>query len=572
MKPARIILTLLCSCLAWLQTGICPLRCAEAEKISKQAISCDNTQGWAVVSTQDGTMHNNQMNVTDRSGTFVEGAGALEWHVQRRQGAFEALVSTSTVTDLASVSFDIWSEKPATIWVGIEDRDRAKFHYATRIEAGRWTQLKLRPSDFLLNDDSPVKKQTMDPKRLGIGFGLVDVSGLLGTPGDNTLRVDRVFVERSTLSLKGPEVPSVIEGRTIEVTQPTSCKGPITIRKGGILKISTARFDLQGNIKIEDGKLEVKQTNFNFLNRFPHEITISCCKNAVLSFDNCVCAGQFPATVDLFDHARLELKRTQFEGASLTTGCRDGCALVLDEVKGAGEFILQPGSTTTVRGSESVLLWYWPFGKTLLNLPNDKIIKRWSMPIGSTINVSISNSRSVQSALVWDAGSDVSVLDTNLRAIGIPVARPTRQLLAGIKNKQPVSAMKLQLEDRRLTMNNSTVEAWNIYAAQKADIVLEDSLFGEAMSSEEANMLIKNSTCDGTGGYIASKDKSTLRLSGCTLNCPAESLGASTLILENCHVNGPVVAAGHSKVRLLHSSVPSGGLRKLDQADVQEIR
>lgn len=72
-----------------------------------------------------------------------------------------------------------------------------------------------------------------------------------------------------------------------------------------------------------------------------------------------------------------------------------------------------------------------------------------------------------------------------------------------------------------------------------------------------------NRQTDGSGGYVAAKDRSKLTLSNCTINSAVTSAGHATLFLRKCTVNGPLNATGSSTIHLMDTAV-NGAQKQLD--------
>jgi hypothetical protein len=51
-------------------------------------------------------------------------------------------------------------------------------------------------------------------------------------------------------------------------------------------------------------------------------------------------------------------------------------------------------------------------------------------------------------------------------------------------------------------MINSEVATWNFYPASRSNITISNCIFGELLAFDTSNVLIQNSICDGTGGYL----------------------------------------------------------------------
>jgi hypothetical protein len=100
------------------------------------------------------------------------------------------------VTDLKELKVVIKSDVDAMIAFGLEDQDKARFHHMVHLPAGKETTVTMKPEDFKLNDDSPTKKEKVEPARLGDGYAVIDLGPIMGAAGENTLHIRRVTVTR----------------------------------------------------------------------------------------------------------------------------------------------------------------------------------------------------------------------------------------------------------------------------------------------------------------------------------------------------------------------------------------
>ncbi|MFQ5844253.1 MAG: hypothetical protein ACE5JG_04615, partial [Planctomycetota bacterium] len=86
-------------------------------------------------------------------------------------------------------------------------------------------------------------------------------------------------------------------------------------------------------------------------------------------------------------------------------------------------------------------------------------------------------------------------------------------------------------------------------------LTVERSTIGEAIAFMRSRMEIRDTTCDGTGGYVSTHDTAQIRLVGCTIRSPVVARDRSTAVLERCTVHGDVRATGSATIRLVDCTV-----------------
>ncbi len=110
------------------------------QQADQDVFSCDSTKGWAAFDTAKGTPE-----------LFTEN-GAIELRFVRKSGGITLLLAPVVLTNLRMIEFDVWSQEKTAIVLGFDDRDRAKFHAAVELQAGKWKHVRLQASEFGLND------------------------------------------------------------------------------------------------------------------------------------------------------------------------------------------------------------------------------------------------------------------------------------------------------------------------------------------------------------------------------------------------------------------------------------
>ncbi|MBX9693771.1 MAG: hypothetical protein K2Z81_15385, partial [Cyanobacteria bacterium] len=528
--------------------GVAPALASDRSQASSEEIPCNTTVGWTLVASS-GTSRDH-LSVHRESSN----QSSLQWSIERDKKSFTALLRAAQIANLSSIKLDVWSQVDTFILVHVEDVDHAKFNCPVKLEAGKWKHLQATPHDFKLADDSPVKKTSLDPARLAVGFCLVDAGGILGNPTPNTLRFCNAHIERK--KIEKVKIPRIIDSGVFTLKDSGQIPGDIVVRKGATLRITAPKVGLAGNIVLDGGRLEVRNSVLTIIGRFPHDRTIAAIRSTISITDSVIVVNNM-VNLNLDKSSQVEMKRTEFTGGGFTVGAGPDCSLTLEKVKRPGEFVILPGAHIHVRDCDELLFWPWfnATNKATVVFPDGKSVASWKMPDEVKIDLSITNSRGMLWGLVLDTGADASIKDSKVRALGVSFTSQEPQSLSNIKNKAPTANLKLNLGDRRLQLANTTVETWNVYPRELSHVTIRDCLCGEVMSFDTAESVMEDSICDGTGGYVASKGKSKLHLIRCRLECPATAVEDSSLILEKCTVNGAVSASGNATLTLIDTQV-----------------
>jgi hypothetical protein len=224
----------------------------------------------------------------------------------------------------------------------------------------------------------------------------------------------------------------------------------------------------------------------------------------------------------------------------------------LRDVKTPGEFIIPPGAELGFENVEGQILWFTlKDGK--LSFPAAAEVKSWNSP--GPYKVGLKNCRTVFFCIVSEAGGDATVSNSAVYGAGLYFGGESKAAFKDVHNGRALKDHTVSAADRKLRMIDSTVTAWNFYAGEKAALTIEGCTFGEALAFVEGRMDIRDSTCDGSGGYVGAENKAHITLTRCTIKSLAVAKDEGTLILEDCEITGDVRAVGKATVRLKNCRV-----------------
>lgn len=511
------------------------------QQADQDVFSCDTTRGWGVFDTAKGT----------KPPELRSADGVLELSFERKSGGVTLLIAPVVLTNLRQVEFDVWSQVKTAIVLGFDDRDRAKYHHAVELQAGRWKHVKIQASEFTLNDDSPVKKPRIEPKRLSYGLGICDAAPIFGGEGPNVLRFDNFKVVRDPLP--AAKLPPTIDGKTVEISGDGVGQGEIRV-KNGKLRITANRFVFAGKIVVENGELEIAGGVVSLNGRFAHDLGIVGAARSTVRIREAVIVNNFVHGIAVRDGSRLEIEKTSCPLNWFTVDVQEGGAVLLDEAGRPGEFVMSEKAKLTVDSCDFVLVWLSPTEQTL-KLPKGAEIDHWVL----ASQVTILKSRNVMWGLLSEPGSKVVIEEGELTAVGV-LFDGGEHAITDLK--------KLGLTDRTLDTEKAYVKTWNFYPAGTTKLSITGCTVGEVIAFGEARVTFQDSTCDGTGGYFRAEGKSVVRAEKCTFTCAVVATDDAALTLEGCVVKGVVSASGAATIRM--PGTTAAAVEKLDKAVIEK--
>jgi hypothetical protein len=514
------------------------------------------TQGWVLVSP--GQTGAPAKTVRDESGIPI-----LELQADRTSIKMLA-APAAPLGDFKTLQLKLWSQEQTLAAVAIEDRDRARFHAAIPLPAAQWTDVNLTAADFRLNDDSPVKKPTLEP---GLATGplvIFDAGKVLGYQGTNVLKLASMQINYTAEQDPDLDLPSVIDGITINVRRNGSVSKPVTIRNGGRLIIKAPSVRLAAGITLDGGRMEAHGCRLSIAARYPQQFEISANRGSKVIFNNCRISCQFMSGLHLPDSG-LEMKNCIFPGAGFTCDGRHSTIVLADTLL-PGEFNIEAGSQVSLTRCLGALLWLnlSPQTKMELELPApDKKTDRYVVPPESQMKVSVVDCTRILWALLTAPGTDLTLKNSTVEAVGLifpPVRQPLK--ICGLGRQIGTGTGCCLLPDRKLSMINSRTKTWNLYPISNESLEVSESTFGELMAFGTTRVNVRDSICTGAGGYIAADHKASANFSNCTFHCALVAKKEGQLNLSHCKVDGAITAADNSSITLTDTSV-TGQQQKL---------
>jgi lipopolysaccharide export system protein LptA len=531
----------------------------------------DRPLRWIVVGVPFGRPEGASVQPTVNEGEFKEGKRALAFTYVRGKMPVAVLVYNVLIRDLESIDFQASSKRDAKLRCTVTDADGARFSADTDIKAGAWTHAVIRPTDFALNTDSPVKKEKFDPAKLGFNLAFFDVIGVTGGEGENAVFLDNVTITRGPLKVQKGNLALKGKKQRKTISRPTRIEGNVMVSDEAELTVTAGRFVVTGSIIVNGGTLRLRDGAWSVLQQHRYQRKIMAVNGGRIEMENGFLGTVHPITGASAVESAWKLTNVELAGGHFTFQIQDECSLEMDGVKNGGEFIVQNGAEFTVRNCEKVLIWLMCDDEVSadLTLPSTKRVSSWNAPDELERTIKIRDSSAVTWGLIAVSGCRLTFRDSDFLAVGMLYGPEGRDSVKGLKNRQYHSDFTFPSEHHTVKFLKTRIAAWNFYTSGTFELEIRDCLYGESLSFGTSKIRVFDSTCDGTGGYLGAKDGSTTEFTGGKVDCSVLTQDKSTLTLSKTHVTGSVQAANRSKIRLFGTKV-DGFVRELDQGRIEK--
>ncbi|GEM_PF-2071506 len=518
---------------------------AEREAFEGGAVPAD----WKAGGIPGDKPHGASLRIAGEEENVHGGSGALAFVYPLRNVPVPVLIHAVDLHAMTSLAF--WIRSPeATTWVtAVKDADGAVFNAPVSLPAGRWKKVVLRPGSFRLNDDSPVKKDRLDPGSLGRGYVGFDLAAVLGKGSTREVFLDDVAVTRGTFAVFRGGL--VCEAGEKTLSEPTRIEGNLVVRKGASLTVTAERLEVTGDVLVEGGRLALRGGRWRIPQDYRYQRTIAVTGGGALSLASGQLDVGFPVSSNLSGESTLRAEGVSMASGHFTLGVQKGSSVRFTDSKGLGEFIVQRGSAFEVAGCEGILVWLQCMegDEAQLRLPGKKV-DVWRSPEGLGRDLVIRDSTGMVFGLLAGEGADLTFEDSSLFAAGVMFMEAGPWKVEGLKNGSNYDDFRLETAGASLRFENSRVRAWNFYTMGIADLEIRDCVYGESISFHRSRIRAFGSVCDGTGGYLGARDHSTTIFTGGRAACEVLAHDDARMELRDTKVSGDVRATRTSRIRL----------------------
>lgn len=222
----------------------------------------------------------------------------------------------------------------------------------------------------------------------------------------------------------------------------------------------------------------------------------------------------------------------------ITHAVLDSAQIEVSDMRFAGEFLSFHNSRMHFSGVDTLLIWLvLPEGSVVhQTLPGATLVPWWRFATGEPgvqgipYEINVDSCRNVLWGLVSMAGSTSTFRQSTLRVIGLFFAGNDTVRVNNLVNGSSHGDDLLPVPDRNLRLIDSKVNTWNFYPSAGSRVEITSCIFGEILAQDSSYVVVYNSVCDGSGGYVGALGCSFMILYGCLVQSPVISRDSGILV------------------------------------------
>ncbi len=326
--------------------------------------------------------------------------------------------------------------------------------------------------------------------------------------------------------------------------------GAVRVEPGATLLLAGVEAAILDDVVVRGGTLRLEAKHVRLPSSFTHERTLTVRDGGTLEIRGARLSLDHPVNLHVEAGAHLRVEDVLSPGAPLSVGLRPGSEAQVERAIGLGELIADAGSRLRIAGSRGFAVWLvlrGPFGD--ITLPPGASVDAWSWNRSSDIE--IRDSRDVFWAALTAPGARGAFVDSQLRAVAMVFGGRFRVRIDGLRNQELPEGGELRLVDRHLRFPGSTVQAWNVYVVQQAELEVHDSRLGEVWAFDGSGTLrFIDSHADGTGGNVRAQGQARMEIVRSVISSDLVADDAARIEIRDSRIERSVNAVGSAQIDL----------------------
>ena len=126
------------------------------------------------------------------------------------------------------------------------------------------------------------------------------------------------------------------------------------------------------------------------------------------------------------------------------------------------------------------------------------------------------------------------IAEENWVVVGLHL--PADAAISELRNNAWYDDLTLPLRDRELRLVNAVVDTWNLYPQADASVVISDCTVGEILGMGDAEVKVRRTTIDGSGGFFGARDRSRITVEDSLITCTVEASQEAKIELHGSEV------------------------------------
>jgi len=343
--------------------------------------------------------------------------------------------------------------------------------------------------------------------------------------------------------------------------------GPIIIVNDGLLQFQHANATILGDIYLMGAhpKLIADSSTLYIPQQYFYQRSLIITGGGSVQYHNTtVDHSGLSHNLAATDSAYLELDNVTNIGFT-TNGLYGHPVFNIKDVNVAGEYVISGDAALTFKNSKTILLWHqfptastinfsFPANDTVYNYHFNNTISGIS---GINYNIEVDSCTDVMWGMMPVTGSDVTISNSTIRAIGLWFLGADTVTVNGLVNNSTYSNFTAPLSDRNLQLNNCHVQTWSLYPMEQTYIDMTGCIVGEIGCMGSSDFSGSSFFCDGSGGYLWAGDTSLIIAGFSTTSGYVRSqVNGILLYAYSSILNGYPSALGNSVIMVIQSNVP----------------
>jgi hypothetical protein len=303
--------------------------------------------------------------------------------------------------------------------------------------------------------------------------------------------------------------------------------GPIFVLNDGVLIFKNATVVDTGDIYIfQQGQLLADSSSLTFPQQYFYQRSLIVVQNAVVNIQHCS-FNYSGMSHNLVIGGNASVTMNHIHQHDWTTcGLFGKPTLHINGCNQAGEYILSDSSTTVFKNTDTLILWHqfpdtavvnfaFPNGNAVYNYHFNKTISGIQ---GVEYSVSADSCHDVMWAMMPTNGSNITISNSTVRAIGVWFQRHDTVHVSNLYNNSSYTNFVAPLADRNLHLINTNVQTWSLYVFDKSHINVDSVTVGEVGTESKGSVTSTTPfLLDGSGGYYWATDTSSVFAFGSTV-------------------------------------------------------
>jgi hypothetical protein len=329
--------------------------------------------------------------------------------------------------------------------------------------------------------------------------------------------------------------------------------GDVIIVDGGALHVvgvPEPGLQVAGNLwAIGRGELVIEGSVVQFLSTYHGQYALAAAEQARARISGCdyrvpngvqhalLAAGAAELIVEDTDFGDVQILAA---GSSRAT---------VQRLTGNFEVIVQDAAVMTLAdvprlgGEGSIWVWveFGPGSEATYSPPMPGWVESWSFPppgssgIPQTIEVERCEARLWPMLVREGSRLELSDIDeANWVVVGLHL--PADAAVSELHDGAWYDDLTLPLRDRQLRLVNAAVDTWNLYPQGDARVVISDCTVGEILGMGDAEVSVRRTTIDGSGGFFGARDRSRITVESSLVTCTVEASQDATIELHSSEV------------------------------------